>query len=102
VEIVHLQKLHEKLTDKGLVVLGYNCQDSKEIARALMEKHKITFPSVLDASQEAIMTAMGRYKMGAVPMTYVIDRDGKVAASFIGYKKDDPRGMDVLKKLGIQ
>jgi peroxiredoxin len=38
--------------------------------------------------------------MSAVPMTYVIGRDGKVVDAWYGYERD--RAPKVLKKLGLQ
>jgi len=38
--------------------------------------------------------------MSAVPMTYVIGRDGKVVDAWYGYERD--RTPKVLQKLGLQ
>ena len=38
-------------------------------------------------------------EMSAVPMTYVIGRDGKVVDAWYGYEED--RARKVLKKLGL-
>jgi peroxiredoxin len=99
---VHLQKLHESHRDRGLVVIGYNCWDDHDIARDLLAKHSITFPTVLDTSMPAMMTAMQKYKMNGVPLTYVIDREGRIAEAFYGYTEGDTRGFETVEKLGIE
>ncbi len=68
-----------------------------------MKANAVTFPNVLDAS-DAANQAMSQYEtlggMCAVPMTYVIGRDGKVVDSWYGYEKD--RTQQALKKLGLK
>ncbi len=62
----------------------------------------MTFPNVLDSSNAALQ-AMMQYEtlgsMSAVPMTYVIGREGKVVEAWYGYEPD--RTEKALKKLGF-
>jgi peroxiredoxin len=99
--MVHLQKMHTELAGKGLAVLGFNCADDATIAKKLMRDHGVTYPTVLDSSPAALAAAQA-YGMSGVPLTYVIDRDGKVVESFYGFTEGDWRGLDSLEKLGIQ
>ena len=50
----------------------------------------MTFPNILDAS-DAANRAVSQYEtlggMSAVPMTYVIGRDGKVVDAWYGYEE---------------
>jgi peroxiredoxin len=41
--------------------------------------------------------------MSAVPMTYVIDREGKVVAAWYGFEEGDAEkaSKELLKKLGL-
>ncbi len=63
----------------------------------------MTFPNILDSSTAANQ-AVAQYEtlggMSAVPMTYVIGRDGKIVDAWYGYERD--RAPKVLKKLGLQ
>jgi peroxiredoxin len=62
----------------------------------------VTFPNILDAS-DAGNRAVFQYEtlgMSAVPMTYVIGRDGKVVDAWYGY--EPARTQTALKKLGLQ
>ncbi len=100
--MVHLQRLHEQYADKGLVVLGFNCADKKDLARALLEKKGVTFPSVLDSSDGATNVAYRRYKMSGVPLNYLIDREGRIVDAWYGFRKSDPRMKKALRRLGIE
>lgn len=100
--MVHLQDLHERYGDKGLVILGFNCSDKKDLANQLLEKKGVTFANILDTSKRAVNAAFGGYKMSGVPLNYVIDREGKVVDAWYGFRKNDPRLKRALKKLEIE
>ena len=67
-----------------------------------MKANEVTFPNILEAS-DAANRAVSQYEtlggMSAVPMTYVIGRDGKVVDAWYGYEKD--RAEKALKTLGL-
>jgi peroxiredoxin len=85
-----------------LVVLGVNTADDRKIALDYMKANDVTFPNILDAS-DAANRAVSQYEtlggMSAVPMTYVIGRDGKVVDAWYGY--EEGRAQKALKKLGL-
>lgn len=100
--MVDLQRMHEDYEEDGLVVLGFNCADKKELALELLRQKSVTFRNILDSSREARNISFDEYKGSSVPLNYFIDREGRVAASFYGYRKDDPRVRAALEKLGIR
>jgi outer membrane lipoprotein-sorting protein len=83
-------------------VLGVNPSDDRKIALDYLKANQATFPNVLDSSGAA-QRAMSQYEtlagMSAVPMTYVIDRDGKVLDAWYGFDKG--REQKALKTLGL-
>jgi peroxiredoxin len=62
----------------------------------------VTFPNVLDSSESANL-AVQQYEtlsgMSAVPMTYLIDREGKVVEAWYDYRQGQAE--KALKKLGF-
>jgi hypothetical protein len=99
----HLQKLYAKYSDKGLVVLGFNASDDKNIALEMMRDNKVTFPNIIDSSDAAHKVCFNeyqRYGRSAVPMSYVIGRDGKILAGWYGYDGDEPQAMAAFEKAG--
>ena len=82
--------------------MGVNTADDRKIALDYMKANEVTFPDILDTS-DAANQAVSQYEtlggMSAVPMTYVIGRDGKVVDAWYGYEED--RARKVLKKLGL-
>jgi len=98
----HLQELYEKLKDKGLVILGFNCSDDKQIAMDFMRENSATFPNILDSSSNAVRIGFDGYKMSGVPLNYIIDREGKVVDAWYGYEEGHKRALTVLEKLEIR
>lgn len=104
-EIHHLKQVYKKYRDKGLVVLGFNYSDDRQIALDFLKENSVTFLNIVDSSDAANKTYYQDYqkeKGSAVPLTYIIDREGKVAGAFYGYEEDDKRGVEILEKLGVK
>jgi peroxiredoxin len=98
----HLQELHAKYASEGVVVLGINCADDQTIARQLLAENGVQFPNILDTSDDA-WKALMQYETiagwSSVPMTYLIDRDGKVMDAWYGF--DKKRSEEAFKKLKL-
>jgi peroxiredoxin len=96
----HLQELHAKYKDKGLVILGLNASDNKKIALDFMRENGATFPNILDSSDAAINVSFRDYRNSACPTNYIIARDGKIVAGWCGYEQGHRRARALLEKLG--
>ncbi len=101
-ELVELQKIHEKVAPKGVVVLGFDYADGVGIAQEFLRKNAITFPNIIDPSEASFATAWEKYRTSGVPVNYIIDREGKIVDGWYGYEKGDKRGLETLKKLGVR
>jgi thiol-disulfide isomerase/thioredoxin len=97
----HLQKLHEKYRDKGLVILGFNSSDDKEIALEFLRENGATFPTILDSSDVATKVSFSDYKGTGVPLNYVIDRQRKIVDAWYGYEEGHKRARVALEKAGL-
>jgi len=83
-----------------MVLLGFNYCDDRTIALEFLRENSVTFPNALDTSDAAKATASRHYRSSGVPLNYIIDQEGKVAASWYGY--GHTRAPDVLKTLGAK
>ena len=82
--------------------MGVNTADDRKIALDYMKANDVTFPNILessDAANRAVMQYETLGGMSAVPMTYVIGRDGKIVDAWYGYEA--ARTQQALKKLGL-
>jgi len=103
-ELPHLGKLSERYGGSDLVIVGFNFADDRNLAKAFLRERSATLPSVIDNSPAAQEIYFRKYQtvkgMSAVPLNYIIDRDGKVVEGWYGYQKGEERGMDIIRGLG--
>lgn len=102
----HIEKTWQQVKNRSdVTVLGVCVWDEKAAYEKWVpeNKAKFSFPLVFDpaAKNNAESIASKLYNVSGIPTTYIIDKEGKIAASFVG-SKDIPEGVDpALKKLGI-
>ncbi len=91
------------MKDKGLVILGFNCSDDKKIALEMLRENDATFMNIIDSSEDAEKVCFEQYQRpgrSAVPMSYIIDREGNVADAWYGGEEEHPRALETLEKFG--
>lgn len=80
-----LQGLSEEYADKGVSFVGVNTVDQAATALSFEKKYGIGYPSVLDVESGAARIAFaGQVSPSAVPTTFVLDREGRIAARIVG------------------
>lgn len=83
---------------KGLNVIAVSTKDDMEAIQEFRKELELTMPLLQNQGKKE--TVSKQYGVQATPTNYIIDKDGKVAAWFIGY---DEKGMkSALAKLGIK
>jgi cytochrome c biogenesis protein CcmG, thiol:disulfide interchange protein DsbE len=75
-----LAEAHERHADEGLAVVGVVYQDTSLAARTFLERHGAAWPSAADPDGRAA----DAYGILAPPETFLIDRDGRIAARALG------------------
>jgi len=84
-EAPDLEALHQKHKDDGVSFIGVNTLDQPENALAFARKYGITYPSIMDGETGEVRLAFaGQASPSAVPTTLVLDKEGRVAARFLG------------------
>ena len=83
--IPSLERLYEKYADKGLHVYGINSSDIKRLDRMpqFLEHNPIKYPIVMVENE-----VPDSYNVRVWPTFYIIDKDGKVAFSKLGFGED--------------
>ena len=79
-EMPSLNLVHERLSSRGLVVLGISVDEQKDEYERFLENANIRFPTVRDPDRD-VSTLFGTVKY---PETYLIDREGIVIRKYIG------------------
>jgi cytochrome c biogenesis protein CcmG, thiol:disulfide interchange protein DsbE len=75
-EMPLLQRTHDRIARRGGTVLGIDTQDATEDALKFLDEYSIEFPSLRDRDRE-YGRALG---VGGYPETFLVDRDGRIAA----------------------
>ena len=71
-----LEKLWQDYRGKGVVVLGVDTgPDAKSDGRRFAAAHRLTYPIVFDPNA---LVAANSYDVAGLPVTYVLDRQGRV------------------------
>jgi peroxiredoxin len=74
-------------------------QDDAESTRAFHQEFRITIPTLLD-DEDAGYPVSNAYQISHVPSLFLIEPDGRVSQSFMGF---DKRGMEQLgERLGAE
>lgn len=94
-EMPELQKQHEAYKDKGLVIIGVNIGESPITVQPFVKQYGINFPIMLDRASE--ITKL--YRIGPIPTTFFIDKDGEVKEIFIGQMNEQIMTEKVAKIL---
>jgi len=88
VESPEFQEVYDDVQDQGVSFLGVNVKDGDQQARAFVASKNITFPSIFDPRGEVTL-AFSDFPPSAIPSTVLLDRDGRVAAVYLGTVTQD-------------
>ena len=84
-EMPAMERLYRKHRERGFVLLAVSVDTDAALVKPFLEQHKLTFPVTLDAK----MDLANAYGVRALPASFLIDRNGYLAALALG-----PRAWD--------
>ena len=80
-EMPAIEKIFQAYQDQHFVVVGVaNDAQGKTVVAPFVEKYQLTFPVVLDSEQ----AASKQYLVRGIPVTYLLDRQGRIAGRYEG------------------
>jgi thiol-disulfide isomerase/thioredoxin len=77
-----LNAMHDKYAEQGLVIVGINLDMERGDAAKFLEEYPAEFAIVYDENKELAR----QFDVVAMPSSYVIGRDGQLAAKHMGFK----------------
>ena len=80
-----MNALHGELAGRGVEIVAVNLDESRDDALAFLAKNPAQFSVVED--KEALCP--GRYKVKAMPSSYLIDRHGQIRHVHLGFHEAD-------------
>ena len=81
-EMPTMEKLHQEFKEEGLEVVAMNFMEGPKTINAFIKKRGFTFTVLIDRSGKISQ----RYGVHALPVTYLIGREGNMLVKSIGYK----------------
>ena len=82
-------------SSEDVVVVGVDVQDLREDALGFIERNGLTYPSLRDGTDGA----QHSYEVPALPETFVIDREGRVALKVAGQLQDPVQLTNAIEQL---
>ncbi|OGP93013.1 MAG: hypothetical protein A2156_05760 [Deltaproteobacteria bacterium RBG_16_48_10] len=93
-EMPSIQRLYEKLKDKGIVFACISNEEASKVSRFVRRKG-FTFPIYTMRGLPPVV-----FNTQRVPATFILSRDGRIALEHIGSAKwDDNKSVDFIKGL---
>jgi peroxiredoxin len=96
VEIPDLIELQEQYKN-DIVVLGFSVDDTPEQLRPFAEEYQMNYPVLVGLGHENIQEAYG--PMWGIPVTIIIDRDGRIAKKQSGIRTKEQIEREILALL---
>ena len=80
-----MNEMQSKYKDKGLVVVAVNLDKSKDLADEFLKQFHYSFTVAFDPEGHSAE----HYKVMGMPSSYLIDRNGQLKMSHIGFRESD-------------
>jgi thiol-disulfide isomerase/thioredoxin/outer membrane lipoprotein-sorting protein len=96
-ELPRLEAIQKKFRSAGLRVLTINEGDAPDLITSFMKEKSFSFPVGMNGKGSDVVK---QYGVNAFPTNYLIDRDGKIVARFIGF--DEAAILAEMAKVGIR
>jgi thiol-disulfide isomerase/thioredoxin len=91
-----LETIYQEYKDQGLIILGVNTGEERDLVQAFLKKKPLGYPAVLSGESDILET----YQVTAYPTFILIGADGKIAAHEVGFGGEAMlRGM--IQKAGL-
>lgn len=75
-----LEQIHREYADDGVVLIGMNWLDIESEALSFINRYNISYINAPDTDEQMY----NAFRVQAMPETFVIGRDGKIAQVYIG------------------
>lgn len=90
-EMPALERLSQRLRERGINVIGITLDDDLNLAREFVRSHRLTFPVYAEGGDPVLRSTSG---VKTLPHTVLVTGDGTVAASLRGARDWDAPAME--------
>ena len=93
IEVPWFVEFTDQYKDDGLVVVGMSVDDPAEKIESFVDDYNVNYPMVIGLGREDFQEAYG--PIWGVPMTFFINREGKVCRTHLGIATRDEFEKDI-------
>jgi cytochrome c-type biogenesis protein len=79
-EMPAMQKLYEEADKEQFVMLAVNAKQKRDVIKAFADENGYTYPILMDPNYKV----SGKYRVRAIPVTYLIDKEGNIIGRVVG------------------
>jgi peroxiredoxin len=100
----HLESVAKAVASQNVAILGICVWDQRSAYDSWMQKHRdsFTFKFGYDPAGRTAANLAARFNVSGIPTTYIIDAQGRVADTIVGYEPGDTRVEAALRKLQVK
>lgn len=95
-EMPQLVRAYDNYKDQGLVIIGLNLQEGKDLIRPFADDFGIDYPVLIDRDGDT----SDEYELLGLPTTYFIDANGVIQSIYRGPLQDKQNDTDVQGAIG--
>jgi peroxiredoxin len=92
IEMPSMQKLHSRFKDNNFVLVSINIKETAAEVKNFFKKYKLTFIGLLDSDGKA----GSQMAIRAIPTTFILNRNGKIAGTIMGAREWDSKASIAL------
>jgi thiol-disulfide isomerase/thioredoxin len=96
-ELPHVKETYAEFHDKGFEIIGISLDQDKEGLASFIKDQEMTWPQHFDADA-GVNGFAAKYGIQAIPATFLVGKDGKIAASDL---RGPALGKAVKEQLGL-
>lgn len=85
-----MHQMKANYADQGFEIVAVNLDKDRKLANEFLKLVDVNFQVAFDNSGKTA----SRYKLRGMPSSYLIDRDGKVHASHVGFRDKDKSDLE--------
>lgn len=85
-----MNQVQKKFADQGFRIIAVNLDEDSGQARAFLAKYPAEFTVAYDPKGKLAQI----FKVKGMPSSYLIDRNGNMIRTHIGFRSDDPRDLE--------
>jgi len=85
-----MNELQARYQEQGLKVIAINLDEDRAVAERFLEHLTANFTVAFDASGQSAET----YKLLGMPSSYIIDRQGQLQVTHVGFRERDKKTME--------